>query len=478
MPVLTLAPLSTPGAVSAAAQAAIRGASRLFLQTDAHPSANWIREAGLPYQSMDDLYAASEDFDVLSAAVAQRLMGNGDAVYAFPGGRVGAAQLQAILRAAEEAGMEVQLLPGSGYVDAALALCPDLDADACFCCCATALPASLDPALPLCITELDTVLRAGEVKLALSEFYPDSHTVRLCVMDAAGRYSLRSLPLYALDRQADACFAATVLIVPPLPLLSRTRHGVDDLCAVMKRLRAPGGCPWDAEQTHESLRKSLLEESYEVLDALDAQDPEALCEELGDLLLQIVFHAQIEEEKRAFTLRDVTSGIVSKLIYRHPHVFADTRVQNADEVLVNWEQLKKKEKHMSTQAEAIDAVPRALPALMRAAKVQKKAADVGFDWEDALPALQKVYEEADEVRQAMAEAGTHLDEELGDLLFACVNAVRLLGRDAELTLRAATDKFADRFARMESLMLSENRTFCEMTLPEMDTFWERVKNMD
>lgn len=478
MSLLTIVPLAAPGGMSAAAEAAVRGAARLFLLTDAHPDAAWIVRDGLACQSMDDLYAACDDFDALSAAIAQRLTdGEGERVFAVPGGRPGAAQLQAILRAADAAGMEVRLLPGCGYAARALALCPDLDADACLRCTAAGLPAALDPTLPLCITELDTAIRAGEVKLALSEFYPDAHTVRLCRMDANGRYSLQTLPLYALDRQeADAYFAATALIVPPLGLLARTRHGMADLEAVMRRLRAPGGCPWDAQQTHESLRKSLLEETYEVLDALDAQDSDALCEELGDLLLQIVFHAQIEAEKRVFSLRDVTTGIVNKLIYRHPHVFADTQVKNADEVLVNWEQLKKKEKHMSTQAEAIDAVPRALPALMRAAKVQKKAADVGFDWDDALPALAKVYEEADEVREAMAAGGAHLDEELGDLLFACVNTVRLLGRDAELTLLRATDKFADRFKRAEALALLEGRAFASMTLAEMDAYWTRVKH--
>lgn len=293
-------------------------------------------------------------------------------VYAVPGRGVGQAQLETIRQAAEAAGVQVVLLPASGYAEAALASLPvPFAADSLRILPATALPCRLDPYVPLCVEELDTRMRASEVKLALLEYYPDEFPVWLCTMDDAGDYSVRSLPLYALDRQ-EGFFAASTLILRAAAFDELSRHGLEGLERVMKRLRAPGGCPWDAEQTHESLRSDLLEEAYEVLDAIDREDADALCEELGDLLLQVVFHAEIEEELRVFNLRDVCTGIVQKLVYRHPHVFGETRVNGSDEVLVNWENLKKKEKHQETVADMMNAVPHGFPALMRAKKVQKK----------------------------------------------------------------------------------------------------------
>ncbi|MBR6006028.1 MAG: nucleoside triphosphate pyrophosphohydrolase [Clostridia bacterium] len=248
---------------------------------------------------------------------------------------------------------------------------------------------------------------------------------------------------------------------------------------LMYHLRAPGGCPWDAEQTHKSLRSSLIEESYEVLDALDRDDMAGLEEELGDLLLQVVFHAVIEEERSEFTMRDVTTGIVNKLIYRHPHVFGDVHVRNSDDVLFNWENLKQKEKHLETVADTMRSVPAAFPALMRSYKIQKKAAHVGFDWPDALTALPKVAEEAEEVREAALTGDKdHIYEEIGDLLFACVNVARLLKIDPELALGAATDKFMRRFIAMEELIAKDGRSLSGMTLEEMDAYWDTVKKSE
>ena len=245
---------------------------------------------------------------------------------------------------------------------------------------------------------------------------------------------------------------------------------------VMHRLRAPGGCPWDAEQTHSSLRSSLIEESYEVLDAIDREDATALEEELGDLLLQVVFHAIIEEERREFNMIDVISGIVNKLIYRHPHVFGEVKVNSADDVLVNWEALKKKEKHQDTVADTMRSIPAAFPALMRSSKIQKKAANVGFDFDNAAMALPKVHEEADEVLAAINSGDKeNLAEEIGDLLFACVNVARLVKVDPELALSAATDKFMKRFISMEALILSEGKRLEGMGLTEMDSYWDRIK---
>lgn len=474
---LIIAPLSTPNSLTLAAKDAIEKADRLFLQTSKHPCAAWILSKGLPFTSMDDLYESCDDFDALNNAVAERLMRAGDAVFAVAGRSVGSALFSAILHRAEKTNTEVIRLPGSGYAESALAaLDAPIGASGISIHAANAMDFEINPYLPLCIEEIDTQVRAGEVKLRLSEFYPDDHAAYFCVMDEDGAYFCRKIPLYELDRQSGY-FAATTLILPAAGFASLTRYGMDGLIEVVDKLRDPGGCPWDREQTHESLRTALLEEAYEVLDAIDRQDEAALCEELGDLLLQIVFHAKLEAEKRAFTFRDVTSGIVNKLVSRHPHVFAKKKVDSVDEVLSNWEQLKKKEKHFGSQSEIMNAVPKCFPSLMRSAKVQKKAADVGFDWDDALTALEKVYEEADELKAAMLNGADPegIDEELGDLLFSCVNVMRLLKRDGELILASATDKFIKRFQKMEEMIEKSGLDMRKMDLKSLDTYWNRTK---
>lgn len=247
-----------------------------------------------------------------------------------------------------------------------------------------------------------------------------------------------------------------------------------DLVEIVKLLRAPGGCPWDREQTHASIRRDLLEEAYEVAEAIDEGSPEHLREELGDLLLQVVFHAVLAQEEGQFDLDGVADGVCKKLIYRHPHVFGDVTVGSTVEVLKNWEELKKKEKHQGSQADAVDSVARSLPALWRAEKVQKKAAKVGFDWPDVSGALDKVSEETAELKAAMEGDGDP-GEEFGDLLFAAVNVGRFLKLDPEKSLTAATDKFAARFRRVEQAARDQGKELKDMTLAEMDALWDQVK---
>ncbi|MDR0841101.1 MAG: nucleoside triphosphate pyrophosphohydrolase [Christensenellaceae bacterium] len=475
MKAITIAPLGTPGNTTAAARAAILGAAHVFLQTEQSLCAAWLKKEGIAYTSMDDLYDQSEDFDALNRAVAARLtQAAGDAVYAVCG-RMGDAAFGALLRAAEAAGLQVLTLPAPGYAQAALCALPEpVSLDRYTVCTAGSLPAQIDPYHTLCIEEVAGALLAGDVKLALAEYYGDAYPVWFCALGKAG-YAAKRISVCELDRQ-PAYDAACCAILGPAQAEELPRQGVQELMRVLERLRAPGGCPWDAEQTHLSLRGPLIEEAYEVLDAIEREDDEALCEELGDLLLQVALHSVIAEEQAAFTLRDVTTGLVQKLIYRHPHVFGGTQVQNSGEVLANWEQLKRKEKRQHTTSEAMQAVPRAFPALMRSAKVQKKAAHIGFDWDKAEGALEKLYEEAQELQEAMAGTdAAHVDEELGDLLFAAVNVARLLKRDPEAMLHAATDKFMRRFSRMEERILQERGSMEGMTLSEMDQYWNKIK---
>ncbi len=260
-----------------------------------------------------------------------------------------------------------------------------------------------------------------------------------------------------------------------LDLVSKPSYNVDDLKRIVSILRAPGGCQWDGEQTHQSIRRNFLEEAYEVAEAIDEESTEHLQEELGDVLLQVVFHASIEEDAGRFNLDDVADGVSKKLIYRHPHVFGDVSINSTDEILSNWEELKKAEKGQSSQADAVDSVARTLPALWRAEKVQKKAAKVGFDWPDVNGALDKMTEELAEVRAAMDGNGD-VAEELGDLLFAVVNAARFLNVDPEMALHAASDKFASRFRKVEETVVNSGRAMENVPLEELDAIWNQVKH--
>lgn len=254
-------------------------------------------------------------------------------------------------------------------------------------------------------------------------------------------------------------------------------YTVPDLVKLVKVLRAPGGCPWDAEQDHHSIRRNFLEEAYEAVEAIDEEDPEHLKEELGDVLLQVVFHAIMEEEVGSFDLDAVADGECKKLIYRHPHVFGDVAVAGTDQVLQNWEELKKKEKHQATAADSVDAVAKSLPGLWRAEKIQKKAAKVGFDWADVSGALDKLQEEQGELAEAIAQ-GTNVEEELGDLLFAAVNVARFVKVDPEVALGKACDKFARRFRQVEAAAQGAGRALADMTLEEMDALWDQAKQQE
>ena len=246
------------------------------------------------------------------------------------------------------------------------------------------------------------------------------------------------------------------------------------MLTVLRRLRAPDGCPWDREQTHASLKKDMREECYELMDAIDEDDDEHMVEECGDLLMNVLFHPIIGEEQGRFDDRDVTTEIVKKLIYRHPHVFGNVHVNSSAEVLKNWDALKQKEKGQQTVTATLRSVPRSFPAMLRCEKVQKKARKVGFDFHAASDAFYKIEEETGELKTAM-ETGVGIEKEMGDLFFAAMNVCRLLGLDGEETLHKATDKFIRRFEQMEKNIDAAGKKLDGMTLAEMDEYWEKAK---
>ncbi len=465
---VTIAPLSTPDATTATVRGKLVSAPKLFLQTAQHPFVRTAIPAGMTYTAMDDLYELAEDFDALNAMIADRLARAGECVYAVTG-NIRDTQLPVIRARVEACGGRVRILPG---VPLCIAAFPDCPAGVSFP--AASLPAVVDPSLPICVEEIDTRIKAGSAKLLLSEYFPDDWPILVAHVDERGGYTRAELPLYELDRQ-DAYCADTVAYLPPVPFESRERFGYADVEAVIARLRAPDGCPWDREQTHASLKPALIEESYELLDAIDEGDDAHMVEELGDVLMQVALHDEIAAEQCRFTSRDVTTRLVQKLIYRHPHVFGDVTAETSAEVLRNWDALKMREKEQRTQTEALKSVPRSLPALTRSRKVQKRAASVGFDWHSAEEAFPKIAEETDELRRAMGGDGS-VDEELGDLLFAVVNVARLLKLEPELLLMRATDKFIDRFEGVEQLAAERGKTMEACSFDELDAFWDEVKH--
>ena len=310
------------------------------------------------------------------------------------------------------------------------------------------------------------------MKLTLLNQYPPDHEV--AVLHAAGTADQRvlRLPLAEIDRRDDLAHLTT-LFVPPLPQTG----GFNAFQETVAHLRAPEGCPWDREQTHQSLRKYLLEETYEVLEALDADDPDALAEELGDLLLQIVLHTQIAVDTEEFRMPDVIAHIDAKLKRRHPHVFGEVKVSDAEDVKRNWQVIKQAEAAENGKADkrpsALDGVPRGLPALAEAEALGHKAAQANFDWRSVENVIAKVAEEVREIQSVVDEA--QREAEFGDLLFSLVNAARWLKIDPESALRSASARFSSRFREVERLARAVGRSLSEMSDGDLDDLWRAAK---
>ena len=467
MHTITIVILPAPAALTLAQQKLLTSGLPLYLQTEMHPSAHVLQALDLQAISMDDLFETAADFDALNCAIASRLCDAGDCVYVATGS-IQNSQLPAIQTAAQVRNICVCVLPHLTAGNIAFS-----ERETAIALSAHDLPEQIDPEQNYVVEEIDSRITAGEVKLFLSEFFPDESIALLASIQANGDYAAREIKLCDLDRQKNYD-ATTILYVPKTVYESRTRHGFDDVMRIVRRLRAPNGCPWDREQTHASLKNALLEESYELIDAIDEDDDAHICEEMGDVLLQFALHAAIAEEQSAFTTRDACTELVEKLIFRHPHVFGSIRVDGSDEVLKNWDALKMSQRKQTSQTEVLKSVPKSFPALLRSRKVQKKAADVGFDWENAQQAFYKIAEETEELRAAM-EQGSHIEEEMGDLLFAVVNVSRLLKLEPEFLLMQATDKFISRFEIMESLAKSRGHELKELSFSEQDRLWDEAK---
>ena len=533
MPSIIVAGLG-PGAwdhVTLEVKSLLEAASAVYLRTATHPTAAHL-PAHLDVRTFDHLYEREDRFEEIYRKIAEELVSiavssdGKPVIYCVPGHpAIGEASVRHLRALARERGVEVRLVAGLSFLEpvcTALGIDPlqrglqivdgtelagfggdrrdneRREGEEPFLFSPYSLPvepaafpavAGLTPMYPVLLCQVYNDRVASACKLVLMERYPDEHPVEI-VLNAGvpGEERVIRTTLAEMDRGHGINHLACVYL-PALEPLQLPRE-FDSLVYVMGRLRGPGGCPWDREQTHDSIKHHLLEEAYEAVDAMDANDPDTLAEELGDLLLLVVFHSQLAVSNEEFTLSDVVSHIVTKLVRRHPHVFGDVEVTGAEHVLRNWEVIKAGEREAKAKAgrkfdsaEAASqglegtglllSVPRAMPSLERAQQLQVRAARVGFDWSEIAGIYDKVKEELEELR--VEESIERRTEELGDLLFVLVNLGKWMGINAEEALRRANDKFLNRFTAMEWAIVGEGRKLRDMSVEEMDRYWDRIK---
>jgi tetrapyrrole methylase family protein/MazG family protein len=483
MPRITLLGLGpgNPDQLTREAWEILSSADEVWLRTRQHPTVNALPSA-VNLRSFDGLYENGESFDQVYDSIVEKVLELGrrpqGVIYAVPGHPfVAESTCPKIARLARDEGLATVIVEGLSFLEptfSALGLDPYprltlFDAMELSVAHVPAFP----PDMPVLIAQIYSRLVASEVKMTLNATYPDEHPVRL--VHAAGTKDelVEELKLYEIDR-SEHVGLLTSLYVPPLG----EGTSFEAFQEIVAHLRAPDGCPWDREQTHASLRTHLMEEAYEALEAIDAGDIAGIQEEFGDLLLQIVLHAQIANEEGNFTINSLIKSIYDKIVRRHPHVFGEVQLDGVKGVLQNWEKLKEAERkdNGKKQKGLLDGVPQALPALTQAQEYQDRAARVGFDWPVVDGVLDKVAEEIQEIKNVTNE--TELTEEIGDLFFVLVNLARWKKVDAESALRETNLKFKRRFAFVEQGAKEHGRSLLEMTLEEMDALWEQVKDKE
>ena len=449
---------------------ALKKAEQVILRTSLRcDAADYMREIGVSFQTLDFLHEECEDFDELTERAVQYLLKKAeDKPLCYAVFDAAADETVAALRAKAP---DVVVVPGVPLSAPFLAAAPAQSKIEIQTASSLEITSTQNPLL---ILEVDSRMLAGECKLQLLSWYDADQPALFFPPSDQPVRTFQEMPLSDIDRQQKYDHTCAVLL-PTVGLTDRKRFDFYDLVRVLDILRGEDGCPWDKEQTHETLKKYLVEEAYETAAAVSEEDWDHAADELGDVLLQVVFQANIGRQYGTFELSDITTHICRKMIERHRHIFGSDHCETADDVLVNWEKIKKEERGYKTQTDVLKGVSPGLPPLMRAAKVQKKAQDVGFDWLDPRDALKKVHEEADEVLSELDTKGQNLEMELGDLFFVCVNAARLAGVDPESALQKATEKFISRFSSMENAILHEGKRFQDLTLSEMDVYWEGSK---
>lgn len=474
-----------PGAYEALTIGALKelkNNKNIYFRTEKHPTVDFLKEEGVKFESYDHAYEKYDSFDDVYKYIAEDLItkvkDDEDLIYAVPGHPLVAERsVINLIDLCKENNIQYEVLPAVSFIDAMMeALQVDpiegvkiIDAF-------DIKNQILDKRVGTIITQVYNNFIASEVKLKLLEGYEDNtEIIFVRAAGVKGLESIRKISLYELDWQEDIDYLTSIYIPKDLD----NKKDFQDLLDIIETLRNPGGCPWDREQTHESLKSALIEECYEVIDAIENEDEDALIEELGDVLLQVVFHASIGKEDGYFDIMDVIGAISDKMINRHPHVFGNGEADNSEQVVANWDEIKKEEKGIETLTEEMKNIAKSLPATTRAYKVQKKAKKVGFDWDDINCAMDKVKEELNEIKDVYnCENKSIIEGEVGDLLFACINVARFLEVDGELALDKTIKKFINRFSYIESEAIKNNKSLKDMTLEEMDKLWEEAKSSE
>lgn len=452
----------------------------LYLRTKEHPVVSELEQEGLQFQSFDAVYEKHGQFSDVYEEITETLLAEaekGQVTYAVPGHPLIAERtVQLLLERGPERNTEIEIGGGQSFLDAmfqALAIDPIegfqlLDG--------TALTKeSLLLQSHTIIGQVYDSFVASDVKLTLMEKLPDEYEVFIVTAAGSKEEIIKKVPLYELDREMELSNLTSVY-VPPVEEEQILYKDFLKLRGIISELRGPNGCPWDKKQTHQSLKKYLIEEAYELLEAIDNDDIDHMIEELGDVLLQVMLHAQIGEDEGYFTIDDVIEGISSKMVRRHPHVFGNITAENEEEVMKNWQEIKEQEKGGKVKS-LLEGAGKGLPSLMKAFELQKEAAKVGFDWKTSAPILDKVKEEIDELSAEIKENGQQDDIQLeyGDLLFALVNFARHYEINPEEALFKANQKFMRRFAYIEQKTAENGRGVEEYTLEELDRFWDEAK---
>ena len=453
------------------------GGSAVILRTDRHPVSDWLRKKGIPFSSLDSFYDRYEDFDEMHAAMASFLWKEAEKGPLILGvmnpdmdGAVAA------LKNRIPDGGSIRVLPGVSAAETCLSALPEKqhrDSGLLTVSATDFIGMSFDPAVPCMILELNSPLLASDVKIHLSEYYSDEQEIVFFPPSENAFREFRKIPLYLLDSQSAYDHTAAVY-VPGADYLHRDRHTFDDLSEIMRRLRAPDGCPWDRKQTHETLRPYMIEEAWETVNAIDEQDPEHLAEELGDVLFQVFFHASLGESFDEFTMTDILSGICDKMIRRHPHVFGNREALSASDVSLTWEKMKSQQNGRQTVGEALDDVSAALPSLKYAIKVYKKLAQI--------PSLrrepQQIAEEIRELSSSLLENGRMNPEAMSRLLMKCTELCRVSEEDAEILLHTGMDRFKKQYQNAEKLMLHDRQKPEELTWLQICEFLNRADSED
>jgi tetrapyrrole methylase family protein/MazG family protein len=449
-------------------------AEAVYLRTIRHPAVAELPE-NVKAVGFDHIYEAADSFEQVYETIVAELLTkaeSGDVVYAVPGHpHMGESTVTALEAAAQEAGVTVKIVPGLSFLEPMLTAVSLDGLDGLQIFDAIELLSyhypPVSPDVPLLLGQVYSRLVTSDLKLVLTAVYPEEHTVQLIHAAGMPEQIVEEVPLYAIDH-SEHISHLTSLVVPPLPYSASLAR----LAETVAILRSPEGCPWDREQTPQSMRSGFLEEASEVLEALDTQNDDLLREELGDMLYHLVMQTQMASEEEIFRLPDVIAGIDGKLRHRHPHVWGDIEVADSDEVVRNWEAIKEKEKAARSKS-LVDNIPETLPALARSQKIQERVARIGFDWPNVAGVFEKLSEELGELRAAHTLA--ERQDELGDLLFVLVNLARWLDVDAESALREANLKFSQRFRQVEQLAADRDVDLTQLDLAEIDVLWEEVK---